>query len=298
MSKFKLKIRGTVISTVLGMSLLLFLLGVLSLVGVWWNNFEKEAKKDISIDVFFRDNAREVDVLKMEKELATEPGVAEARYVSPDSAKALMMQNLGEESFDILDGANPLKASINIKFQTEYINLDSIKNFKSRILNGNEVLIESIDYNERQFLEASGVFANQKFPMYIIAGILLFICVTLIFNTIRLAVFSKRFTIRTMQLVGAKSSFIRRPFLFAAIGQGFTSGIVAILLLIGFGFFLQNVFPSWIVNLTLSEEVFKEQMLIFASIFVGLLILGIFISFFATYFALNKYIWIKTDKLY
>jgi cell division transport system permease protein len=101
-----------------------------------------------------------------------------------------------------------------------------------------------------------------------------------------------------MQLVGAKSSFIRRPFLLGAIGQGFTAGVIAIILLILFGMFLQNVFPSWIINLTLSEEIFKEQMLIFAVIFGGLILLGIFISFFATYFALNRYIWIKTDKLY
>lgn len=294
----RFKIKGTVISTVLGMSLLLFLLGLLGLVGVWWGNFEKEAKKDISVDIFFRDNAREVDVLKMEKELSTEISVAQAKYVSPDSAKALMMRNLGEESFDILDGANPLKASINVKFATEYIHLDSVKEFKNRILLGNEVLIESVDYNEKQFLEASGVFADQRLPMLVIAGILLFICVTLIFFTIRLAVFSKRFTIRTMQLVGAKSSFIRRPFLIGAIGQGFTAGIIAILLLMVFGMFLQNIFPSWIVNLTLSEEIFQEQMLIFAMIFSGLILLGIFISFFATYFALNRYIWIKTDKLY
>jgi len=280
------------------MSLLLFLLGLLGLVGVWWSNFEKEAKKDISVDIFFRDNAREVDVLKMEKELSTEIGVVQATYVSPDSAKALMMRNLGEESFEILDGANPLKASINVKFDAAYIQLDSVKAFKNRVQLGNEVLIESVDYNEKQFLEASGVFADQRLPMLVIAGILLFICVTLIFFTIRLAVFSKRFTIRTMQLVGAKSSFIRRPFLLGAIGQGFTAGVIAILLLMVFGLFLQNVFPSWIINLTLTEEIFKEQMLIFAMIFSGLIFLGIFISFFATYFALNRYIWIKTDKLY
>lgn len=294
----RFKIKGTVVSTVLGMSLLLFLLGLLGLVGVWWGNFEKEAKKDISVDIFFRDNAREVDVLKMEKELSTEVSVAQAKYVSPDSAKSLMMRNLGEESFDILDGANPLKASINVKFATAYIHLDSVKAFKERVLLGNEVLIESVDYNEKQFMEASGVFADQRLPMLVIAGILLFICVTLIFFTIRLAVFSKRFTIRTMQLVGAKSSFIRRPFLLGAIGQGFTAGIIAIILLMMFGIFLQNIFPSWIVNLTMSEEIFKEQMLIFAMIFSGLILLGIFISFFATYFALNRYIWIKTDKLY
>lgn len=294
------KIRGTVISTVLGMSLLLFLLGLLAFVGVFWMNFEKEAKKDVSVDIYFRDIAREVDVLKMEKELLSEPGVSWAKYVSPDSAKALLMQNLGEESFDILDGSNPLKASINIKFETEYINVDSVKRFKERMIKGNEVLIESIDYNEKQFMEVSSTFVDLKVPMYIIAGILLFISVSLIFFTIRLAVFSERFTIRTMQLVGAKSGFIRRPFLWNAIGQGFLAGVIAILLILGFGYILNktDMLASWVMNLVRDEQVFEQNMIIYGLIFAGMVLLGIFISFFATYFALNKYIWVKTDKLY
>jgi cell division transport system permease protein len=294
------KFRGTVISTVMGMSLLLFLLGLLAFVGVSWMNFEKEAKKDVSVDIYFRDIAREVDVLKMEKELLSEPGVSMAKYVSPDSAKALLMQNLGEESFDILDGSNPLKSSINVKFEMAYVNVDSVKKFKERVLQGNEVLIESVDYNEKQFMEVSNKFLDLRTPMYIIAGILLFISVSLIFFTIRLAVFSKRFTIRTMQLVGAKSSFIRRPFLMNAIAQGFVAGMIAVLLILGFGYILKESgqLSSWVINLVSNQEVFKENMMIYGMIFAGMVILGIFISFFATYFALNKYIWVKTDKLY
>ncbi|MCB9189280.1 MAG: hypothetical protein H6599_08360 [Flavobacteriales bacterium] len=294
------KFRGTVISTVMGMSLLLFLLGLLAFVGVSWVNFEKEAKKDVSVDIYFRDIAREVDVLKMEKELLSEPGVSMAKYVSPDSAKALLMQNLGEESFDILDGSNPLKASINVKFDMEYIDVDSVKHFKERVMKGNEVLIESVDYNERQFMEVSSTFLDLKTPMYIIAGILLFISVSLIFFTIRLAVFSKRFTIRTMQLVGAKSSFIRKPFLLNAIAQGFVAGMIGVLLIIGFGYILKESgqLSSWVMNLVSNEEAFQQNMTIYGLIFAGMVILGIFISFFATYFALNKYIWVKTDKLY
>ncbi len=294
------RFRGTVISTVLGMSLLLFLLGLLAFVGVSWMNFEKKAKKDVSVDIYFREIAREVDVLKMEKELLGEPGVSMAQYVSPDSAKALLMQNLGEESFDILDGSNPLKASINVKFDMEYVNVDSVKKFKERVLKGNEVLIESVDYNERQFMEVSNTFLDLKTPMYIIAGILLFISVSLIFFTIRLAVFSKRFTIRTMQLVGAKSSFIRRPFLINALGQGFVAGMLAILLILGFGYILKEtgMLSSWVVNLVSDPDFFKENVTLYGMIFAGMVVLGIFISFFATYFALNKYIWVKTDKLY
>ncbi|CAG5085188.1 cell division protein FtsX [Parvicella tangerina] len=300
MAKRNNRFRGTVISTVLGMSLLLFLLGLLAFFGVWWNSFEREAKKDVSADIYFRDIAREVDVLKMEKELLSEPGVAMAKYVSPDSAKALLMHDLGEESFDILDGSNPLSASINVKFEMAYINLDSVKKFKQKVLKGNEVLIESVYYNEKQFMEVSSTFLDLKTPLYIIAGILLFISVSLIFFTIRLAVFSKRFTIRTMQLVGAKSSFIRRPFLINALGQGLVAGMLAILLILGFGYILlkTGMLSSWVVNLVNDPEVFKENITLYGLIFAGMVVLGIFISFFATYFALNKYIWVKTDKLY
>jgi len=296
-SKF-FKIRSTVLSTVFGMSLLLFSMGILGVAVLGWSLIEKSAKKDISVDVTFRESAREVDVLKMEKEIASIGGVRQATYVSPDSAMSLIMDQMGEDAFEILEGAQVFRPSVNVKFDMPYINVDSVEQFKANILLGNEILIESVDYNKKQFAEVSSTFSGLKLPLIVIACVLLFISITLIYNTIRLAVFSKRFTIKTMQLVGAKTSFIRRPFLMGAIGQGFVSGVLAVLFLLLFAYGMSHLSMGWVQLLVNKVDVLQEELLIFAALFAGLIILGIFISFISTYLALNKYIWIKTDKLY
>jgi cell division transport system permease protein len=292
------KIKSTVVSTVFGMSLLLFTMGVLAVGVLGWSIFEKNAKQNSFADVTFRESAREVDVLKKEKEIAAITGIREAIYVSPDSAQALMMERMGEDAFEILDGAQAFKPSITVKFESEYINVDSVESFKNNLLIGNEELIESVDYNKKQFAEVSSNFSNLKFPILIIAGMLLVISIILIYNTIRLAVFSKRFTIKTMQLVGAKSNFIRRPFLKAAIGQGFVSGVLAVLLLLLFAYIMTHISMQWVQLVVEQFELLKQEWVSVATIVGGLVVLGIFISFISTYFALNKYIWIKTDKLY
>ena len=107
--KTKSKIKTTEISTILGMSLLLFLLGLLSYVLFITNNAANEIKEQLVVDVYFRDDAREIDVRKLEKEILTMPAVISANYISKDSAKAILMQQQGEDAFEILDGINPLK---------------------------------------------------------------------------------------------------------------------------------------------------------------------------------------------
>jgi cell division transport system permease protein len=291
-------IKSTVISTVLGMSLLLFLLGLLVL-SIWgYNNLEKEAKKTAQVDIFFREDVKEVDVLKIEKELSAQENVRLAKYVSQDSAKALMMQRMGEDVFDILDGANPFRASIAVHLNAEYFHVDSVESFKSSVLTGNELLIESVDYDKKQFAEISDTFKSLRIIVLVVAGVLLFICVALIYNTIRLAVFSKRFTIRTMQLVGAKTNFIRRPFLLSSLGQGFIAGLLAVIFMILFHFLLVKINPMYVSRIVENDEIFANELTNFSLIFAGIIILGIVISYISTFFALNKYLWMKTDKMY
>ncbi len=281
-----------------GISLLLFLLGIFSYILALSTSTAESIKEQLMVDIDFREDAREVDILKMEKELAAKPYVLSAQYVSKDSSKALMMRQMGDETFDILDGSNPIKPSIAVNLSAEYVNVDSAKKFEENIMSGNEHLIEDVYYNEKQFMELSDNFKNIKVFILILAGLLVLITMALINNTIRLAVYSKRFTIKTMQLVGAKPGFIRRPFLLSAIGQGFLSGIIAVLLLIGFGYLLLEINPDWGKSLTRSEAQLQKEFQIFAYLFGGIVLIGMFISWISTYFALSKYIWIKTDKLY
>ena len=298
MAKNKNKLGRTGTSTVIGISLLLFLLGVFAYILMILTTSADKMKEQLVVDILFREEAREVDILKMEKELAAMPHVLTAQYVSKDSAKALMMERLGHDSFDILDGANPLRPSIAVNLASSYVNVDSADSFKNTVLNGNEHVIEEVSYDQTQFTELSSTFSWLRFVILTIGAILLFIAMALINNTIRLSVYSKRFTIKTMQLVGAKPSFIRRPFLLNAIGQGFLSGVIAVGLLVGFGYLFAEVSPAQIERISSSEVQLQKEFQIFATLFGGIILLGIFVSWVSTYFALSKYIWIKTEKLY
>jgi len=163
-----------------------------------WNIFETKAKESTMADVWFRQNANEQDVLRMSAEISSMSGIREAVYVSPDSAQALMMERMGEESFDILDGAQAFKPSVNIKFDAEYINIDSVESLKKKILASNPELIESMDYNKKQFAEVSDNFSNLKYPILLIVLVLLSICLILNYKSFRLAVFCYSFTFKTM----------------------------------------------------------------------------------------------------
>ena len=298
MAKSKNKLGRTGSSTVVGISLLLFLLGVFAYILTTLTTSADTMKEQLVVDILFRKEAREVDILKMEKELAAMPHVLAAQYVSKDSAKALMMERLGHDSFDILDGANPLRPSIAVNLASDYVNADSAMSFQEKVHSGNQHVIEDVSYDSTQFLELTKTFSWLRFIILTIEGILLFMAMALINNTIRLSVYSKRFTIKTMHLGGAKPSFIRRPFLFNALGQGLLSGIIAVGLLVVFGYFFGQISPGQIERITTSEVQLQKEFQIFATLFGGIILLGIFVSWVSTYFALSKYIWIKTEKLY
>lgn len=280
------------------MSLLLFLLGLLAYLLVQTNTAASEIKEQLVVDVYFRDDAKEIDVRKLEKEILAMPAVENANYVSKDSAKALLMQQQGEDVFEILDGINPLRQLIAVSLDAVYVNKDSVEVFKKAITTENEYIIDEVFYNQSHFLEIGQSFKKLELFLAIAAILLLVIAVLLINNTIRLAIFSKRFLIKTMQLVGAKSSFIRRPFLKSALAQGFISGIIAILMLLGAGYLLAEFNPQSIENITKTAEGYQTELILIGSIFGGIIISGMFISYLSTFFALNKYLWIKSDKLY
>lgn len=287
------------ISTVFGMTLLLTLFGVF--IYFMWsaNKKSEEIKEQLSLDILFHENIDESIVKMMEKKLkAMGDLVKNADYVSKEDARLLMMKHVGEDAFEILDGVNPLPSSIHVNLSAEYVNPDSASVFAASILKGNEHIISEVSYNEAQFLEIGTVFKNFELIMLFVAVTLLIISILLIYNTIRLAVFSKRFLIRTMQLVGAKSSFIRRPFILKAFFQGFFSGLLAILLLVSLWYTFTNINPNIITKLSANEALLQRELIDFSIIAGGILITGILVSVLSTYFALNKFIWIKSEKLH
>ena len=287
------------LSTIFGMTLLLTLFGVF--VYFMWtaNKKSAEIKEQLSMDILFHETVDESIVRMMEKKLKSMDGIIKkALYVSKEDAQKLMLKHVGKDAFEILDGVNPLPSSIHVNLSSSYVNPDSAANFAAQIIKGNEHIISEVAYNESQFLEIGTVFKNFELIMLFIAGVLLIIAILLIYNTIRLAVFSKRFMIRTMQLVGAKSFFIRRPFILKAFYQGLISAILAVLFLLSLWYSFTIINPNIISELSTDKFLLNNEILEFSVIAIGILITGILISVVSTYFALNKFIWVKSEKLY
>ena len=287
------------ISSVFSMTLLLTLFG-LFIYFMWTANKKSlEIKEQLSLDILFHENVDSQMAIMMEKHLKSmDEMVKQATFVSKENAKKIMMKEVGEDAFEILDGVNPLPTSIHVNLTADYVNPDSAEKFAKSIMKGNEHLVSEVAYNEAQFLEIGNVFKNFELIMLFLSGTLLLVATLLIYNTIRLAVFSKRFLLRTMQLVGAKSSFIRRPFLYRSIYQGFISGMLAITALVALWYLFIHLNPTIIVNLSTNSALLQKELMEFGIIASGILFIGVLISFGSTYFALNKYIWIKSEKLY
>ena len=287
------------LSTIFGMTLLLTLFGVF--VYFMWtaNKKSAEIKEQLSMDILFHETVDESIVRMMEKKLKSMDGIVKkALYVSKEDAQKLMLKHVGKDAFEILDGVNPLPSSIHVNLSSSYVNPDSASNFAAQITKGNEHIISEVAYNESQFLEIGTVFKNFELIMLFIAGVLLIIAILLIYNTIRLAVFSKRFMIRTMQLVGAKSFFIRRPFILKAFYQGLISAVLAVLFLLSLWYSFTIINPNIISELSTDKFLLNNEILEFSVIALGILVTGILISVVSTYFALNKFIWVKSEKLY
>ena len=287
------------LSTIFGMTLLLTLFGVF--VYFMWtaNKKSAEIKEQLSMDILFHETVDESIVRMMEKKLKSMDGIVKkALYVSKEDAQKLMLKHVGKDAFEILDGVNPLPSSIHVNLSSNYVNPDSAENFAAQITKGNEHIISEVAYNESQFLEIGTVFKNFELIMLFIAGVLLIIAILLIYNTIRLAVFSKRFMIRTMQLVGAKSFFIRRPFILKAFYQGLISAVLAVLFLLSLWYSFTIINPNIISELSTDKFLLNNEILEFSVIALGILVTGILISVVSTYFALNKFIWVKSEKLY
>lgn len=287
------------LSTIFGMTLLLTLFGVF--VYFMWtaNKKSSEIKEQLSMDILFHETVDESIVRMMEKKLKSMDGIVKkALYVSKEDAQKLMLKHVGKDAFEILDGVNPLPSSIHVNLSSSYVNPDSAANFAAQITKGNEHIISEVAYNESQFLEIGTVFKNFELIMLFIAGVLLIIAILLIYNTIRLAVFSKRFMIRTMQLVGAKSFFIRRPFILKAFYQGLISAVLAVLFLLSLWYSFTIINPNIISELSTDKFLLNNEILEFSVIALGILVTGILISVVSTYFALNKFIWVKSEKLY
>jgi cell division transport system permease protein len=253
-------------------------------------NIQRQAKENLQADIFFKPDVNDADIKQTEQELKSWTEFSEVVYVSQDRALEEFV-GLGEkdEILQILDGDNPIPTNISYKPKEKYATLSGMKDLKNRILEAYPNVIESVSYQEDSVKSVNLGFKQFVFLFGAVALLLIVIAVAMINNTIRLALYSKRFSIKTMQLVGATSGYIRKPFLIQAIGIGIVSAIIGLAILLGLFYALNNVLDSIEITYDIRS---------FLMLLGSLVVIGIVITLISTWFALNKYLRMKLDDLY
>lgn len=290
MSKSFFKTSGGAISslsTVIGITLVLILVGVLLIVALLGTSLRNHYLGQVVVQVLLKDDAREQDILQFKKRIEGEGYAAAVTYVSKEQASEMMQAELGEEFVDFL-GYNPLPASLDIRMNAESSEEEAlnaiVKNIEA------QPLVHEVIYQEDMLRQMNANLAKWSIGLMIIGALLLIIAVVLIVNTIQLAIFSQRFLIKSMQLVGATGWFIQKPFLRRGLWYGFVSSIFALAVLFGVIYYFRNDLKDIIAIL--------QQQQNFLILIGGVLTVGLVMSWLATAYAVRRFIRTEAAKLH
>jgi cell division transport system permease protein len=273
-------------TTIISTTLVLFLLGLLGMILLHAQKLSDYVRENIGFSVMIREGVKESGIMEFKKKLDRTYYVKSTEYIPRERAAERLEDELGEDFIGFL-GYNPLLPAIDLRLKASYANNDSIARIEHLLLNNPEV--KEVFYQKSLVEQINRNLEKISLILLGFSGVLLFIAIVLINNTIRLSVYSKRFLIRSMQLVGATQGFIRKPFLLRGIFNGLLSALIAIGLLTLVTYFSIEQIP----------ELLELQDVVMLMILVAfILLLGIFISWISTYFAVRKYLRIRTDLLY
>ena len=274
------------ITSSISTTLVLLLLGLVVFFVLAAHNLSIYVRENINFSVLISDDMKEADILKLQKRLDKEPFVKQTEYISKKQALKEQTEAMGTDPEDFL-GYNPFTASIEIKLHSDYANSDSIAKIEKLIKKNTN--IQEVLYQRELIDLVNENIRNISLVLLTLAVVLTLISFALINNTIRLAIYSKRFLIHTMKLVGASWGFIRRPFLRRNIWSGVLAGIMADAILMGAAYWLVSYEPELIRVIT------PEVMLLVSG---SVLVFGIIITFLCAYLSINKYLRMKASTLY
>ncbi|MGF7080874.1 cell division protein FtsX [Mucilaginibacter sp. UYCu711] len=280
------KTKTIYISTVFGIAMVLLMIGLLGLILVHANNLSRYVKENIVLNIFVDDAAHETDVRQLQTQLENNPAVKQAIYVSKELAARNLQKDLGEDFVKFL-GYNPLSQSIDVYLNADFANSAEITKFKAQLLKN--PLVKEVKYQQSLVDQMNANLTSITLVILAFTGIFVVVSVALINNTIRLAIYSQRFLIKSMQLVGATKGFIRKPFLLYGIWHGLLGGLIAVIILVG---------TLYLANLQIPDLVILQNNAEFGVVFLLVIGLGIFISAFSTYLAVNKFLRLKIYDLY
>ena len=282
------RIAGSYAMSLGSITLVLFLLGAFAIFMLHARKLSNHVKENLGFEIVMNSDVKEANILRLQKELDAMPAVKSTEYITKEEAIARLSEDLGEDFLQWLGNEeNPLLPSIDVRFHAVYANTDSIAVIEAMILENTDVkevyyqksLVDLINNNIRKI----------AIVLMVISLILLVIAIALIRNTIRLSIYSKRFLVRSMQLVGATESFIRRPFLKQGVSQGFFGGLLSDLFLIIILYAVSKRVP----DLALIRDLYD-----ISAVLAGIVFLGMLIAWFSTRSALDKFLKADLDKLY
>ena len=273
-------------SVVLSVFLVLFLLGTLGLFVINSKRISDNFKEDIVMTIFMKSEANDSIIKAFEEELRLASFAKDYVYVSKEKAAAQHKKVIGEDFMQFL-GVNPLQNSFDVHVKADYVTNDSFKKIETR-LRKNEMIADVI-YDQQLVTLVNDNVKQISMWILIISGIFAVVSVFLINSSMRLSIFSNRFIIKTMQLVGATKSFIRKPFIKRSIMLGMIGAVLAVIALIGVLIYIDINFPTL--------EIFKDKILI-GAVLLCVLLLGALIPWLSTYFATQRFLNLRTDDLY
>jgi cell division transport system permease protein len=282
----KRRLISSYVSAVVSIGLVLFLLGFLGLVLINSKKVSDHFKEQIALTIFLKDDARSIEIDQLRQTVALAEYTKTAVYVSKQEAAEQHSALIGENFMEFL-GDNPLKNSIDVFLLADFVTPDEIENIQNELLQNS--FVESVNYDKPLIVLLNDNIKKISFWALVVSGIFLVIAIILINNSIRLSVYAKRFTIKTMQLVGATKGFIRAPFIRQSILFGTLGALVAIT-----GLF----WVLWILNKSFPELDIVSDMQ--GHLWLALFVLGsgVIISGLSTFFATRRFLNLRSDELY
>lgn len=282
----KRRLRGSYVSVILSVSLVLFTLGLLGLFLLYTQKISNQVMDDIGFTIYLHDDNKAVDIERLQKAIDVAEYTRTSTYVSKEEAVEILKSELGEDFMQFLD-YNPLLASIEVKVNADYASTDSLAIIKANL--SRSAKIKEVVYQESLIQKVQENLRIAGIVMLVFSSLLLIVAIALINNSIRLSIYSRRFIIKTMQLVGATQPFIRRPFVRRGILHGVYSALIAILLIMGVMYYLQQILPDLIQF---------QDIEILAYLFAFVMALGIIISWVSTSLAVRKFLRMRRNKMY
>lgn len=282
------RVAGSYAMSLVSITLVLFLLGAFAIFMIHARKLSNHVKENIGFEVVMNSDVKEANILRLQKELDAMPAVKSTEYITKEEAIERLSEDLGEDFLEWLGPEeNPLLPSIDVRFHAAYANNDSIATIEAALLENPDVkevyyqksLVDLINNNIRKI----------AIVLMVVSLMLLLIAIALIRNTIRLSIYSKRFLVRSMQLVGATESFIRKPFLRQGVSQGFFGGLLADVFLAIILYAVSKRIP----DLALIRNLYD-----ISAVMAGIVFLGMLIAWFSTRTALDKFLKADLDKLY